>query len=506
MSCIDQLSKDAKERLFSSIFSKNYFLWIGSGFSYNFGFGSWEDVLKAISRKLKYPLELNVSNPLKAAELLCSFASSHHGYDEYKFNSLVAECLLESKKACKDPEWTRRFRAFSPNMVVTTNWDNQLEKIYDGLVNVVVRKDKSPQVSSKGRNLFKIHGDAGRPASIVVTQSQYFSFQREDTYLNRKIYTLFSEASPIFIGYSLTDPNIGFLYDEVYAHLGEEKPPAYMVVHPTVDDRVLEESRLLFNNKNIHIIKAEIGEFLEDLASEYKEYKHSARRFIDEHRNILERLKEAIELVKTNKNIESEDILGVFNSRDSRHQAITAFVEILSNQMLYKEFGGEILSPENRMSYRAIDQLVGAIIWLVNKESHPNPEVRESFHSSVLKLCAHTDGVWDFYTAESPFTNILRISPRKDSESFKPRIAHILKVLRWSAPSEIGKCWSTWNAYVRHLNWLKETDIGEIINHLTNDEDNKYKKSDQKWLEKLKNSNHCTDILKKSIDSLLIRT
>lgn len=503
MGCIDQLSSLAKIKLFSAIFSKNYFLWIGSGFSYNFGFGSWEDVLNAISTEISYPLELNVSNPLKAAELLCSFACSHLDMDEYKFNSLVAKCLLDSKKECKDPDWTRRFRAFSPNMVVTTNWDNQLEKIYDGLVNVVVRKDKSPQVSNSGRNLFKIHGDAGRPASIVVTQSQYFSFQREDTYLNRKIYTLFSEASPVFLGYSLTDPNISFLYDEVYAHMGEEKPPAYMIVHPSVSDRVLEESKLLFSNKNIHIIKADIGEFLEDLSEEYKLYKKTTRRFLDEYRNIILRLQKVFDSVNANKEVKESEVLEIFSSKDSRHQAICAFVEILSNQSLYAEFGGHLLAPENRMPYRSIDNIVGAVIWLVNKESHPSIAVRDEFHKAVLDLCSNTDGVWDFYTAESPFQNVLRVSPRTDSEYFVPRLNHIIKVLRWSSPTEVGKCWSTWNAYCRHLGWISEADILGVIKILMDDLAVIKPKSDRRWLEKLKECPNYTQKCSVEMDRLL---
>ncbi len=502
MSCIEQLTESAQTSLFTSIFSKNYFLWIGSGFSYNFGFGSWNGVLQAISNEIGYPLKLNTSNPLKAAELLCSFASSQHGYDEYQFNSLVAKILLDSKKEIPDPDWTQKFREFSPNMIVTTNWDSQLEKIYDGLVNVVVRKDKSPQISNKGKNLFKIHGDAGRPGSIVVTQSQYFSFQREDTYLNRKIYTLFSEASPIFIGYSLTDPNIGFLYDEVYAHLGEAKPPAYMIVHPSVEDAVLDESKLLFNNKNIHIIKAEIGEFLEDLADAYKVYKSSTKRFLDEHRNILPRITEIVGRVKENKPIENDVVLGVFNAKDSRHQAVSAFSEILSNQALYKEFGGDLLAPENRMSYSAIEKIIGAVIWLVGKSGYPSNNVRDAFHKAVLKLCSQTDGVWDFYTAETPFWNILRITPPKESESFRPRIYHILDILRWSAPSEVGKCWSTWNVYLKHLEWINANDIDAILDIIESEANYLFRPSDKRWLLKLLGSKHCTDINKKRISAL----
>lgn len=503
MSCIDQLSEEVKIGLFSSLYLKNYFLWIGSGFSYNFGFGSWEDVLIKISEEIEYPLELDVKAPLKAAELLCSYSKQKHGYDDLQFNSLVSKSLLELKKDNVSPNWIRRFRAFSPNMIVTTNWDNQLENIYDDLINVVVRKDKSPQVSSTGKNLFKIHGDVGRPSSIVVTQSQYFSFQRENTYLNRKIYTLFSEASPIFLGYSLTDPNIGFLYDEVYAHLGEEKPPAYMVVHPTVEDKVLEESKLLFSDKNIHLIKAEIGEFLEDLSNEFREYKKSTKRFFVEHTNIESRLKEIVDLIISKKTIKQDDVLNRFHNRDSRHQAVKAFVEILDNQLLYIEFGGKLLAPENRMSYREIDQIINSIISMVNEDGYPEQNVRESFYKSVLKLCAKSDGVWDFYTAREPFYNILRISPDPESSIFNERIEHIIEILRWSGNNQLGKCWDTWNVFCKQIDWFSKIDIDGILNKMEKNDCIFYRESDKAWLIKLKNCKNITEDQKERIASLI---
>ncbi|PNI01538.1 SIR2 family protein [Vibrio diazotrophicus] len=503
MSCIEQLPEDAKMNLFASLFNENYFLWIGSGFSYNFGFGSWEDVLKTISKTIEYPLELDVTNPLKAAELLCSYAINYLEYDEYKFNSLVSSSLLLLKKNGVKPDWVRRFRAFSPNTIVTTNWDDQLESIFDDLVNVVVRKDKSPQVSNKGRNIFKIHGDVGRPSSIVVTQSQYFSFQREDTYLNRKIYTLFSEASPVFLGYSLTDPNISFLYDEVYAHLGENKPPAFMVVHPSVKDEVLEESKLLFQNKNIHIIKAEIGEFLEDLSIEYREYKKSTRRFFVEYNNIKERLIEIVNSIIENKSLKQSRVLNIFNSKDSRQQAVKALVEVLSNQQIYKEFGGELLSPENRMSYREIDRMVEAIIWMTNKNGYPSAEVKEQFYVSVMDLCAKSDGVWDFYSARRPFTNILRISPGLESNIFEDRIDHIVSILRWSGKGQLGKCWATWDEYCNRIDWFNEHDIDEILGELGTNGRFPYRDSDKKWLEKLKQCKNSTKAQRKEIDKFI---
>lgn len=501
MSCISQLSEQAKQNLFTAIFTKNYFLWIGSGFSYNFGYKSWDDVLRKISTKITYPLNLDTKNPLKAAELLYSFSKNHLSYSEYEFNAIVAESLIELKTEEADPDWVRRFRAFAPNIIVTTNWDDQLEKIFDGLANTVIRKDSSPNVSPTGKNIFKIHGDIGRPSTIVVTQSQYFSFQREDTYLNRKIYTLFSEASPVFIGYSLTDPNIGFLYDEVYADLGEDKPPAYMIVHPTVSDNILEESKLLFQNKNIFIIKAEIGEFLEDLFKEFTEYKKSNKRFLIQYKNIEGRLKEIAEKITNNKPVTETEILDEFNTKESRDQAISALAEILEHQILYTELGGKLLQPENRMTYREIDQFINTIIIMTNKSQYPSEEVRTQFHAAVMKLCAKSEGVWDFYTASQPFLNVLRITPKNGSNVFEERINHIIEVLRWSAPKERGKCWGTWKIYCDHIDWISSHDISSILTKL--EENDSYKTTDQGWVTQLKKCTHCTDVQKIRIDALI---
>lgn len=503
MSCLDQIDTDARLSLLRSVFKKNYFLWVGSGFSYNFGYGSWEEVLIEISKRIQYPLEIDKGSPLKTAELLCSYANKHRDYNEYQFNSIVADSLLSIQKDVEPPQWVKKFRSFAPKNIVTTNWDNLLELIFDGLINVVVRKDKSPQISPSGRNIFKIHGDIGRPESIVVTQSQYFNFQREDTYLNRKIYTLFSEASPIFIGYSLTDPNIGFLYDEVFAHLGEEKPPAFMVVHPSVSDRTYKESRLLFENKNIHIIKAEINEFLSDLEKDFIEFQKTTDRYFLEYSTIIDRLRSIIDSIAEKKDIKNQDILRKFNNKESRHQAVKALVDLLDNQIIYQGFGKEILTPENRMSYGEIDQIINTIIVMVNEDNYPSFNIKERFYASVMSLCAKSDGVWDFYTADQPFRNILRISPGIGSNIFEERIEHIIKVLRWSAPKTIGKCWATWKVFETKLEWFSEIDIDEIIEQLSPRGNLPFQSSDIRWLEQLKIAPKCTQLQRDKITKII---
>ncbi len=276
-----------------------------------------------------------------------------------------------------------------------------------------------------------------------------------------------------------------------------------MVVHPSVKNEVLEESKLLFQDKNIYIITADIGEFLEDLSAEYRAYKNSTKRFLVEYENIKNRLDKIVGAIIGNKSIEKEKVLRTFNNQESRHQAVKALVEVLANQLLYKEFGGDLLSPENRMSYREIDQIIETIIWMTNKNGYPNNDVKEQFYESVMDLCAKSDGVWDFYSARSPFINILRISPGEDSSIFEDRIDHIVSILRWSGENQLGKCWRTWEEFNKKINWFNECDIDEILDELGHNGRFPYRTSDSNWLIKLKKCNNCTKEQCKKIDDYI---
>lgn len=502
MSCLEQLPPEQKKSLLSSVFSKSYFLWIGSGFSYNFGYPSWGSVLEDIAKKIKYPLKLNTSQPLRSAELLLSYAMSESTINEYDFNSLVARSIIDLKKETKEPRWLKRFKVFAPNIIVTTNWDEVLEETFEFMTNKIVRKDPFPKVSTKGRNIFKIHGDLGRPDSIVITQSQYFSFQREDTYLSRKIYTLFSEMSPIFIGYSLTDPNIGFLYEEALAHLHGNNPPAFMVIHPDADPLTFDETKYLFKSKNIHLIKATIEDFLADLAQEYKDFKDSPQLFNLEHENILPKLKLIMETITNGKKIKKSVLESSYPLKDASRAVVKAIIDILKKPILYIQFGGKLLSPDNTISYREFDSLVDVVIILCNKHGYPDEVARQDFHSSVVKMCIDTEGVWDFNYAEVPFTNILRISPNSDSASFKRKTAHIIRIMRWSSPSEIGKCWATWNIFKDKQDWISQEDVEGILSELESNGDLEYQPKDKAWLNILKKCPHATESQIKRIEAL----
>lgn len=56
--------------------------------------------------------------------------------------------------------------------------------------------------------IFKIHGSVNKPSSIVITGEDYDYFNRNCAYLAAKLITIFMEYPIIFIGYSISGPNI----------------------------------------------------------------------------------------------------------------------------------------------------------------------------------------------------------------------------------------------------------------------------------------------------------
>jgi hypothetical protein len=91
--------------------------------------------------------------------------------------------------------------------IITTNYDTLFEQItgfqvYRGQEELLFSE---PQMIGE---LYKIHGCVTKPESIVLTSADYEYFDAKCAYLAAKLMTIFVEYPVIFLGYSLTDPDV----------------------------------------------------------------------------------------------------------------------------------------------------------------------------------------------------------------------------------------------------------------------------------------------------------
>ncbi|WP_420829436.1 SIR2 family NAD-dependent protein deacylase [Nannocystis pusilla] len=103
--------------------------------------------------------------------------------------------------------------------IITTNYDTILENVFPDYKVYSSQDDTLFQVSHGVGEIFKIHGCATRPNTLVLTEQDYRAFSDKNAYLAAKLTTLFLEHPFVFLGYSISDPNIRSILQAVTACL-----------------------------------------------------------------------------------------------------------------------------------------------------------------------------------------------------------------------------------------------------------------------------------------------
>lgn len=219
------------------------FLFAGSGLSIRYyGIPTWIDLLnefvdanrECFENEFGFYSSKCSRDPLKIASQL---AEEFHGYwwnsekfkasrERYKelagsnvevaFKIELAQ-FIESKKKIDDAlksEIELLSKAVLSG-VLTTNWDDFLQNAFsDFKVNIGQKEIIFSDQHSIG-DIYKIHGCTSQPESLILTSNDYEKFIQNDHYLNSKILTLFVDYPIIFMGYSLSDPNIELILKNI---------------------------------------------------------------------------------------------------------------------------------------------------------------------------------------------------------------------------------------------------------------------------------------------------
>jgi hypothetical protein len=119
---------------------------------------------------------------------------------------LQVECAKLVSSPLQDE--LRLLRAAKVDGIITTNYDTILEQLFPDYKVYSSQDDTLFQVSHGIGEIFKIHGCATRPNTLVLTEEDYAAYNEKNAYLAAKLTTLFLEHPFIFLGYSISDPNV----------------------------------------------------------------------------------------------------------------------------------------------------------------------------------------------------------------------------------------------------------------------------------------------------------
>lgn len=218
-------------------------LFIGSGMTKRYAGGpNWMELLRDVateaglsSDEFNYLAQISDNNPARIGTNLAEkvhFWAWHHarerfpesfflqGVDRSIFLKFIVTDILTHynfKDDSKDiSEEIKLLKNIYPHAVITTNFDQMVEKIYPNHELIIGERIIPLSMNITGE-LYKIHGTISDPYSLVLTEQDYERFSRKRKYISSKMMTYFAEYPVFILGYGLGDSNV----NSILSDLGE---------------------------------------------------------------------------------------------------------------------------------------------------------------------------------------------------------------------------------------------------------------------------------------------
>ncbi|WP_323147851.1 SIR2 family protein [Pseudomonas oryzihabitans] len=294
-------------------FEASPMLFIGSGVSRRYlGTENWEQLLLRFCNAIEEnPLKLKASSngdPTKYAQLLAK-SYEERWWGRPDSNEVAAEFAehFTTNSSILKIEISRYLRGVHEGVnqelqhelsllekvnidgVITTNWDRLLETIFPKFTTFIGQDGLISGRSHGIAEIYKIHGCSSTPNSLVLTEEDYAEYRRKNPYLSSKLLTIFIERPVIFLGYSLADPHIADILEDIIGCFPEKSLEflrdklIFVEWHPELDEPTITDSVI---HKRIPVKLIRVSSFVElyEVLAETKKRipAHIFRRIKDE--------------------------------------------------------------------------------------------------------------------------------------------------------------------------------------------------------------------------------
>ncbi len=220
---------------------------MGAGVSANSGCPSWSGLIEKFADELGIASEdrkESIEYYLKIPQLYYIERGRKEYFDFIQQNMDTRNILPN--------EIDRQIFKLKPHTVITTNFDDLLEKTIksEGRFYAIVRQDTELPYAQTEKMIIKMHGDWDLK-NIVLKEDDYLSYSRNFPLIENYIKGLFSTKTVLFVGYSAQDIDFKIIFKWVKDHLNGHFQPAYML------DTGKDKDRIDFNyykNRGINIL------------------------------------------------------------------------------------------------------------------------------------------------------------------------------------------------------------------------------------------------------------
>lgn len=226
---MEVINKEHFRTLRKAIENNKLAIFVGSAVSYDSKLPSWGDLISLMKNALENP---RTDDYLKIAE---------HFYLQYGRNTYYSK-INEFFPSGSHPNLLHELiLQLKPQHIVTTNWDNLLEKAIEnhGELYFKVASDHELASSPSSQLLVKMHGDLSH-RNIIFKESDYLAYTDKFPLIENFIKSLFSTHVVLFIGYSISDYNLNQILSWI-RNRTQDAPPSFTI---------LTESRITLSECN----------------------------------------------------------------------------------------------------------------------------------------------------------------------------------------------------------------------------------------------------------------
>ena len=214
--------KESKRIIRKASENNKLVIFVGARVSANSGFPSWESLVQAFARGLGMDTKnIPSEDYLKIPQYYYNSRKEKEYYDVISNNFNVK---------VKPNDIHDAIFALKPHHIVTTNYDELLEQSArnKGMFYDVVSKDKDLPYTLNTNMIIKMHGDL-KNRNIVLKEDDYLSYFNNFKLIQNYIKSLISTYTILFVGYSISDINVKYIFQWVKDILGNDFQQAYFL-------------------------------------------------------------------------------------------------------------------------------------------------------------------------------------------------------------------------------------------------------------------------------------
>lgn len=245
------------EKYVKALESNTAAIFAGAGLSCGAGYVNWKTLLNEAAEELQLNIDKEEHDLIGLAQ---------HYINKKGSRGNLNEVIMEQFSKREELTENHKLLAKLPiDTYWTTNYDCMIEKALDSEGKIVDTKKNQNQltvsVADKDAIVYKMHGDIENIDKIILTRDDYEKYNSTHTKFREILEGDLLSKTFLFIGFSFTDPNIGYILARIRLVLGEHTRPHYCILKEVDEEEYDNKEEFMYAKIKQQLHIEDLGRF-----------------------------------------------------------------------------------------------------------------------------------------------------------------------------------------------------------------------------------------------------